>query len=180
MQKKIQDYLPYYIGQQVQTVTGTFTLLGVLGEYASIVNKQYGAKEYLCKILAPLLRPLTDLKDEDFYSFFQPDPEKYILIKARINQMWCATLYEKKEYDERIEEELPVDSQTLIYDMEEADYVNVWSCDIYGNLAYGTGEEMRFFVEVPALSSWINHLRKRGIDCDGLIDAKLAIDKTKL
>lgn len=60
---------------------------------------------------------------------------------------------------------------------EECDYNNVISiCKSTKSLAYGTGDEMRFFVEPYVYSEFFNTLRKMGFDCDGLIESKLAID----
>lgn len=182
MEKKIEDYLPYYIGQEVKVSTDgreiDYLFIQGYNKNTGLVNLS-DDEDYNTDYVKLRLRPLSDIKEEDFYSFFGPDTDKHFLVKAKINRMWCATWYDKKDYDERVEEELPVDPNTLIYDMEESDYDNVWSCDMNGTIAHGTGEEIRFFVDVTEQAAWVNHLRKQGIDCDGLIKAGLAVDKTK-
>jgi hypothetical protein len=125
----------------------------------------------------PILRPLSDLNEDDFYSFFGDGTGRDILIKAKIDRYWCAGWYDKKEYDERVVEELPIDAPSLLYDLDEADYNNVYTCDKAGNLAYGLNDEMRYFLPVPEIAAWINHLRERQIDCDNLIETNQAIKK---
>jgi hypothetical protein len=128
------------------------------------------------------LRPLSSITEDDFYSFFNNrESENEVMIKATVNNLWCVGFYDKEEYQQLINEELSIEPKELLYDLEESDFDNVIGVGKKGsNLAYGCSEEMRYFVELPLMAAWINHLRKRGIDCDGLITAGLAIDKTTL
>lgn len=107
---------------------------------------------------------MIKINEEDFYSWFSEPNGEYIRVNATIDGMWCTGLYDKKEYQERVEEELPIEPSELLYDLEEADFDNVISCTKDGSVAYGLDAERRFFMELPELASWIDHLRKRGIE----------------
>lgn len=191
--KRISDYLHLYKGCKVVDVREGMTeeeiweteaeLMGVVENQAHLLHDATGSagRAYIghySKYIKPILRPLSDITEEDFYSFFSTTDD-YILVKATINRLWCAGHYDKKEYDERVAEELPVDSVDLIYDLEEADHANVFSSTKQGDLAHGCSDEMRWFMDIETLAAWHTHLRKRGIDVDGLIKSGLAIDKTK-
>jgi hypothetical protein len=125
----------------------------------------------------PFLRPLRDLKDEDFYSWFA-ERKGERLLKATVNGLWSVGYFDNDEYDDLVKNELPVDDYSLLTEMEDNDVHCVYSCSNKGIVAYGTGEELRYFLDLHLLADWINHLRKRQIDCDALIERGWAIEAT--
>jgi hypothetical protein len=171
-EKKIEDYLHLYLGCDC--------MYGSHHEPQAVKYKLTAENlSEATKFDFPILRPLSDMSEDDFHSFFSTT-DADILITATINRLWCAGHYPKKEYDERVAEELPVEPIDLIYELEECDYASVFSTTKRGDLAHGCSDEMRYFMDVETLAAWHSHLRKRGIDVDGLLKAGLAIDKTKL
>jgi hypothetical protein len=189
--KELKDYLPLYLGCYAVMPDNTRVIIEgafwndanlyakyVIQDSNSGLNGVDGA--YRADCLKIILRPLSDLSAEDFYSFNQHETEKDILLTATINKRWCAGWYDKKEYAERIEEGLCTDAIDMLYDLEQADYTNVLCCDKDGAIAYGLDDEYRYFTDLPTQANWINHLRKRGFDCDRLIENGLAIDKNTL
>jgi hypothetical protein len=174
--KKIADYLHLYLGCDCLYSDNHF----LKGERFVLTSGNLFWAISATQDFKPILRPLSDMTEEDFYSFFPQETQTDILIKGKVDRLWCAGFYDKKEYQERVDEDLPVDSESLLYDLEEADHDNVFSTTKAGDLAYGTSDEMRYFTDVPTLAAWHTHLRKREINIDGLIKAGLAIDKSKL
>jgi hypothetical protein len=190
--KELKDYLPLYLGCQI--IVCDLDGQTFFDRIESVINDKAGQRfsiyefgdieydtiEEYCQWVKPILRPLSDITEKDFYSFNQPETENDILITATINKRWCAGWYDKKEYDERVEEGLCTDAEDLLYDLEDADHENVICCDKNGTISHGLNDDYCYFVDLPTQSNWINHLRKRGFDCDRLIESGLAINKTTL
>lgn len=175
---QLKDYLPLYLGAQHRYKFVDSDNWSVWIEL--LPHRLPRLEDASIDAIQLALRPLSDMTEEDFYSFNQPETEKDMLITATINKRWCAGWYDKKEYEERVKEELCTDAEDLLYDLEDADHENVICCDKNGTISHGLNDDYCYFVDLPTISNWINHLRKRGFDCDRLIESGLAIDKTKI
>jgi hypothetical protein len=108
-------------------------------------------------------RTIAELTKEDFYSFF-PNRDDEVTVMGEIGRYWAIGYYPKDEYFEKTKDQLPVDAKTLLYELEEADHDNVFTCDKDGIIAYGLSDEMRYFIPLKTMAEWIQHLQNRGIN----------------
>lgn len=69
MEKKIEDYLNLYLGCKVSIALGEFDFIGIEKDCAVVWNKIYGRKIYLIQLIKPILRPLSDMTEEEAEDF---------------------------------------------------------------------------------------------------------------
>lgn len=133
-----------------------------------------------------ILRPLSSLTQNEFIEIAAEILRVNKLTFAVINSLW-AVCEINEDYDSSYFEfasehrhiiEPPDYTRDYIIEAEEADFDNVLSyCPKSYSLAYGTSDEIRYWVEPEVSAEWNRLLIKRGFDVFGLIKNKLAIEK---
>lgn len=135
-----------------------------------------------------ILRPLSSLTQNEFIEIAAEilKVNRNELIFATVNSLWavCEKGCDYNPEDGLSESEYnplaakPDYIRDYIIAAEEADFDNVLSyCTKSNSLAYGTSDEMRYWVEPEISAEWNRLLIKRGFDVFGLIKNKLAIKK---
>ena len=135
-----------------------------------------------------ILRPLSSLTQNEFIEIAAEilKVNRNELIFATFDPIWavCEKNHDYNPEDELSESEYnplaakPDYIRDYIMEAEESDFDNVLSyCPKSYSLAYGTSDEMRYWVEPEISAEWNRLLIKRGFDVFRLIKNKLAIKK---
>ena len=152
MNKKIEDYLPYYIGQKILVVKPSFAMMHNdcihSGEIETLTPNLLSKILYATKVqVKPILRPLSDMTDED------------------ANVVWEA-LGLNPDYEESMKRD---GNNSATKSKYLQDY-------FFRKQVFGGHSERFDFRENIVL---VYTLLKMGFDLFGLIEANLAVDKTK-
>lgn len=186
MNKKIEDYLQYYIGQEV-------VIDGEIGELVSVINNCATAETKVresgkhfqlvdeainCK---PILRPLSDMTDEEEYAVagYCLDDVDFICtyrgmgyendgIKIH-DSVKCVKVETYCEHPE-INNWIPSALLQIDYQSEKSPII----IGIFEDMGKILKDDM---IEKPF--DLTHYLLKQGFDLFGLIEANLAVDKTK-
>lgn len=160
MKKNITPYLPYYIGQEIATEDEQYNspglkLIGISDMGCQVRDEGIGLTFYVspdtCKLR---LRPLESMTEDEAIDIFK--------MCSLFDLSECT--FEFSENDE-----------TWINATLNGRVID--SIQFVGDNVEMTNNDGTFSAINP-ISPVINYYRKIGIDCDGLIDAGLAIDKT--
>jgi hypothetical protein len=169
-EKDIREYLHLYLGCEcVELWKGSPQKKRYKISSSQIACVQNETIQYI-----PVLRKLSSMTEEEAKTVLQKLLGPDEIVFASINGNWAACV---RDDDDEDNDFIKDDTDRINY-TEEADHTNVLSIDKSNHsLAYGTDEEMRFFVEPHVYSQFFNELRKLAFDCDKLIESGLAIDK---
>jgi hypothetical protein len=150
-----------------------FTFVGIdrnkkpllFGDWSGGTNPEYSSISFCeWKDLTFVLRSLTDLKLEEFADICRVlwnIPEESKLLFDKVSGYYAVTTDE----DDYKEEDESMSIHDRIVYAEEADYENVLSfCPKSHSLAYGTSDEMRYFVGTRIDAKFTVELIKRGFD----------------
>lgn len=188
--RNIKDFIHLYLGCEVMGIHPTDDserkgyLTGIHGEYEAEIqffnedgfNVSEEPEYNRFNKVKPILRPLSDMTEEDFRSLFKY-PSVFHIGKSH----WHGAILDDLDID-RVKDMNDEQKLDLLAEYEEAGLENVLTYTTYthGFSHGGLDEEMFYGIYVEEYSSIINDLRKMGFDCDGLIKSGLAIDKTKV
>lgn len=176
---EIKDVIHLYIGCECEfDNVGIATVAGI-DRAGNVLLEHY--RDGLQKVAPPSLvtlklRPLSDMTEGDFKNLFKTD--KALFLFTKLHWYGC---YLDDEDVERAKDASPTEIYDMLTEYEEANYDNI-ICFTKYNPTFSHGgldEEMFYNMEIKTYSSIINDLRRMGFDCDGLINAGLALDKTK-
>jgi len=180
--KHIAPYLPYELQfKDPETVVPGVMVAIVAGMPGLLFYEEKDEIEYFdLYAVKPLLVPLSELSLEKFANIIQQMTGWKEIIYAKVGYYWAVC--EKVNEDD--DEPLNDDRIEYINRVEECDYDNVISMRAFRpnqvidlDLAYGTSDEMRYFMPYKVTLAWYSFLYKNHYDLHGLIDAGLALNK---
>ncbi len=124
----------------------------------------------------PILRPKSDLTEDEFKEMAK------LVLSLHPNDSLGVVKYEHEWYAFVVDDETrSMEPYEQLTEADSADSENVF-CLIKKQfaMAYGVETDSMPFISFEKTVRIINYLRSISIDCDGLIKAGQAIDKTKM
>ena len=188
MEKKLEDYLHLYKKVPIAIFDGGEPVSHYLEGFdwnspgKEVISERVGWDYSKIK---PILRPLDSMTNDEWTEIASllldatPDGlkhEGYALLAISSKEVKYAFLVrEEKVKGKEVEE---IDVNQLLRDAEVENYEHVICMSKDGNAFYSQEDCFPLYLKEQML--YINWLRNNFFDVDGLIEAGLAIDKTKL